>query len=250
MTERGRTAGGAGGEDARQAEIAANLAAVRARIGAACAAAGRNPAGVTLVAVTKTFGVDDVRRLVALGVADVAENRDQEARAKVAALAADPPAVPVRWHFVGRLQRNKCRSVAGYASVVHAVDRDELVDALAVGARRAARPALDVLLQVSLDADAARGGALPADVPALAGAVAVAEPLRLGGVMAVAPQHDDPDVAFARLAAVAAALRSEHPEAVAISAGMSGDLEAAIRHGATHVRIGTALLGGRAPVVG
>jgi pyridoxal phosphate enzyme (YggS family) len=236
--------------DPRSAEIAANLAEVRGRIAAACASAGRNPAEVTLVAVTKTFGADDVRRLLALGLADVAENRDQEARAKVAALAADPPPAPARWHFVGRLQRNKCRSVAGYASAVHSVDRNELVDALAAGAGRADRPALDVLIQVSLDADTARGGALPADVPALAAAVVAAAPLRLRGVMAVAPQDADPDAAFDRLAAVAATLRADHPEATAISAGMSGDLEAAIRHGATHVRVGTALLGGRAPAVG
>jgi PLP dependent protein len=236
--------------DPRSAEIAANLAEVRGRIAAACASAGRDPAEVTLVAVTKTFGVDDVRRLLALGVADVAENRDQEARSKVAALAADPPPAPARWHFVGRLQRNKCRSVAGYAAVVHAVDRVELVDALAAGARRANRAGLDVLIQVSLDGDPARGGVLPAGLPALAGAVAAAEPLRLLGVMAVAPQGADPDTAFAQLATVAAALRADHPEATAISAGMSGDLEAAIRRGATHVRIGTALLGGRAPAVG
>jgi uncharacterized pyridoxal phosphate-containing UPF0001 family protein len=158
--------------------------------------------------------------------------------------------VPVRWHFVGRLQRNKCRSVAGYAAAVHAVDRAELVGALAAGARRAGRPGLDVLVQVSLDGDPARGGALPAGLPALAAAVAAAEPLRLRGVMAVAPQAADPDEAFARLAAVADALRADHPRATAISAGMSGDLEAAIRHGATHLRIGTALLGGRPPLVG
>jgi pyridoxal phosphate enzyme (YggS family) len=238
-------------DDPRAAEIAANLAAVRGRIGAACTAAGRDPAEVTLVAVTKTFGVEDVRRLVGLGLRDLGENRDQEARAKVAALAADEPvAAAIRWHFIGRLQRNKCRSVAGYAAVVHAVDRAELVGALAAGARRADRAALDVLLQLSLDGDPARGGALPADVPALAAAIAAAPPLRLRGVMAVAPQGTEPDAAFSRLAAAAAALRADHPGAVAISAGMSGDLEAAIRHGATHVRLGTALLGGRRPMVG
>lgn len=238
-----------GAADPRTAQIAANLAAVRARIAAACAAVGRDPGGVTLIAVTKTFGPEDARRLVELGVTDLGENRDQEARPKVAALAADTLPAAVRWHFIGRLQRNKCRSVAGYAGWVHTVDRPELAEALAAAARRAGRPALDVLIQVSLDGDPARGGVVPAELAPLAAAVAAAEPLRLRGVMAVAPQRADPDAAFARLAEVAASLRADHPAAVAISAGMSGDLEAAIRHGATHVRLGTALLGGRTPMV-
>jgi hypothetical protein len=230
--------------DPRTAEIAANLAAVRARIAAGCAAAGRDPATVTLVAVTKTFPVQDVRRLLALGVADIGENRDQEARVKAAAVPA------ARWHFVGRLQRNKCRSVASYAVLVHSVDRPELVAALDAGARRTGRAPLDVLVQVSLDADPARGGALPADVPRLAAAIAGTAGLRLAGAMAVAPFDADPLPAFGRLAEVAAELRRDHPDATILSAGMTGDLEAALRCGATHVRIGTALLGGRTPPVG
>jgi PLP dependent protein len=242
--------GDAVSRDARTAEIAANLAAVRRRIAMACQAAARDSAEVALVAVTKTFGADDVRRLVSLGVVDIGENRDQEARAKVAELTADPPPTAVRWHFVGRLQRNKCRSVARYAALVHSVDRRELVDALDAAARRAGRSQLDVLIQVSLDEDPSRGGAIPAAVPALAAAVARAPGLRLAGVMAVAPLGTDPDVAFAALQAVAEDMRAEHPGATVISAGMSGDLEAAIRHGATLVRIGTALLGSRTPLVG
>jgi hypothetical protein len=229
--------------DARTAEIAANLAAVRSRIAAGCAAVGRDPAGVTLIAVTKTFPAEDVRRLLALGVSDIGENRDQEARAKAAAVPA------ARWHFVGRLQRNKCRSVASYAVLVHSVDRPELVAALDAGARRAGRSPLDVLIQVSLDADPGRGGAVPADVPRLAGAVADAAGLRLAGVMAVAPLDADPLPALASLAEVAAGLRRDHPDATIVSAGMSADLEAALQCGATHVRIGTALLGGRTPPV-
>ena len=241
------TGGASAGEpaDPRAAQIAANLAAVWRRIGAACAAAGRDPAGVTLVAVTKTFPAADVRRLLGLGVADVGENRDQEARVKAAAV---PEA---RWHFVGRLQRNKCRSVASYAALVHSVDRTELVAALAAGARRAGRDAaLDVLVQVSLDGDPSRGGALPADVSGLAAAVADAAGLRLAGVMAVAPEGAAPRPAFSRLAEVAAELVRDHPNATVVSAGMSGDLEDALQCGATHVRIGTALLGGRTPPVG
>ena len=243
----------------RAAELAANLAAVRSRVAAACAGAGRDPAEVTLVAVTKTFGVDDVRRLVDLGVTDLGENRDQEAAAKAASLAAalaavaappDRPQATVRWHFVGRLQRNKARSVASYAHLVHSVDRAELLDPLAAGARRAGRGRLGVLVQVSLDADPGRGGAVPADVPRLAAAVAERADLRLRGVMAVAPMGADPDAAFAGLVRVATAVRAAAPEATVVSAGMSGDLEAAIRHGATHVRVGTALLGSRPRLVG
>jgi pyridoxal phosphate enzyme (YggS family) len=230
----------AGDADPRSAEIAANLAAVRARIEAAAAAAGRDPAELTLVAVTKTFPVADAARLLALGVGDLGEARDQEARPKAAALPG------ARWHFVGRLQRNKARSVPAYASLVHTLDRSELVGALAAGAERADRR-LDVLVQVSLDGDPDRGGAAPADVHALADAAEATGRLRPVGVMAVAPLGADPDASFAALAGVADRLRADRPDATVVSAGMSGDLEAAVRHGATHLRIGTALLGGRPP---
>lgn len=231
--------------DDRAAHLAARLDTLRARLVAACETAGRQAADITLIAVTKTFPVDDVRRLAALGVTDFGENRDQEARIK----ARDVPWV--RWHFVGRLQRNKARSVASYADLVHSVDRPELVDALdnAAGTLRG-RP-LDVLVQVNLDPlpTPARGGVPPRDVAALADRVEAATHLRLAGVMAVAPREGDPDEAFERLNHVATALRSTYPAATVVSAGMSGDLEAAIRHGATHVRVGTALLGGRGDVV-
>lgn len=237
---------GVTGRDPRTAELAANLAALRERIAAACGAAGRRPDEVTLIAVTKTFPARDVRRLVALGVADVGENRDQEARAKTAELA---DMSGVRWHFVGRLQRNKVNHVVGYADVVHAVDRPELVAALAAAAERSRQTSLDALVQVNLDTDpddaARRGGAAPGDVPTLADQIADAGSLRLVGLMAVAPLGADPEPAFARLVEVADRLRADHPDARMLSAGMSADLEAAIRHGATHVRVGTALLGGR-----
>jgi pyridoxal phosphate enzyme (YggS family) len=234
---------------ARRAEIAANLARVEGRIAAACAAAGRDRAELTLVAVTKTFPAEDVGHLAALGVRDVGENRDQEAAPKVAACRATGLAGLV-WHFVGQLQRNKAGSVATYADVVHSVDRARLVAALDRAAGSAGR-SLTALVQVDLrddPADDGRGGAAPADVAELAAAVAAAERLTLGGVMAVAPADADPDVAFARLAEVAARLRDDHPDAVAVSAGMSGDLEAAVRHGATHLRVGSALLGSRPPL--
>ncbi|WVK82112.1 YggS family pyridoxal phosphate-dependent enzyme [Dactylosporangium sp. AC04546] len=170
--------------DARSAQIGRNLAQVRERIAAACAAAGRSPDGVTLVAVTKTYPAQDVTRLAALGVHDVGENRDQEAAPK-AEEVADPA---VRWHFVGQLQRNKARSVVRYASAVHSVDSLRLVDALVDAAVKAERPEpLDALVQVSLDDDEQRGGAVTGMVEQVAAAIAASPALRLRGVMDVAP---------------------------------------------------------------
>jgi PLP dependent protein len=232
--------------DDRTEELAANLSDVRARIAKACTAAGRRPEDVTLIAVTKTWPAQDVRRLAALGVTDVGENRDQEAATKAAALAD----LDVTWHFVGQLQANKASSVARYADVVHSVDRLRLVDALSLGATRAGRR-VGALVQVALggNAGAGRGGAAPEDVPGLAEAIAASDALELRGVMAVAPMDADPAAAFARLADVHARLLRDHPGAAWRSAGMSGDLEAAVDAGATHLRVGTAILG-RRPALG
>lgn len=233
----------------RRAELAAGLARVRARIADACAAAGRQRDEVTLVAVTKTYPAADVVALAGLGVSDVGENRDQEAAPKAEAVAA-AGAAP-RWHFIGQLQRNKARSVVRYADVVQSLDSVRLAAALDAAAGAVRDRPLDVLVQVSIDGDPARGGALPgaADpqrgLDPVAAAVAGADGLRLAGLMAVAPLGWEPDRAFARLAEVAAALRADHPDATVLSAGMSGDLENAIGHGATHVRVGSALLGMR-----
>jgi hypothetical protein len=229
-------------DDPRTAQIAANLAQVRDRVAAAAKAAGRDPGELTLIGITKTFPVEDAHRLVRLGVPDLGENRDQDARVK----AREVP--EARWHFVGRLQRNKAGSVASYAAVVHSLDRPELVRALANGVRRAERDSLDVLVQVSIDGDPDRGGAPAGEVVALADEAAATGLLRPAGVMAVAPMDADPDAAFAALREIAGTLRASHPAATVISAGMTGDLEAAVRNGATHLRIGTALLGGRPPV--
>jgi hypothetical protein len=239
-----------GGE--RTAELVASLGAVRTRLADACAAARRDLRSVTLIAVTKTYPASDVEALVRLGVLDVGESRDQEASAKVAQTAQllagrpDGPGAP-RWHFVGRLQRRKSRSVARYAFAVHSVDRPELVDALADGLARMEleRAPIEVFVQISLDGDPDRGGVLPDGALDLAARVAARSELRLRGVMAVAPMGADPGAAFAQLADVSARMRTEHPHADAISAGMSNDLEQAIEHGATHVRVGTALLGRR-----
>jgi hypothetical protein len=230
----------------RRAVIGQNLVTVRRRIAAAAEAAGRAPTEITLIAVTKLFPASDAALLAELGVADLGENRDQEAAGKAAEVAV-LTAAPVRWHFVGQLQTNKARSAARYADLVHSVDRPALVSALATGIARAGRgdAVLDVLVQVSIDADLDRGGVAPSGVIDLAATVDAAAGLRLRGVMAVAPLGMDPDDAFGALAGISADLRSRFAGAELISAGMSDDLEAAIRHGATHVRIGTALLGRR-----
>jgi pyridoxal phosphate enzyme (YggS family) len=230
----------------RSAELADNLKAVRERIADACAAVGRDPSEITLVAVTKTFPASDVRILAELGLTQVAENRDQDAGPK----AAECRDLDLTWHFVGRLQTNKVKSVLKYAQVVQSVDRPKLVSVLS-DAAVARGGDVTCLVQVSLDPLEAsgRGGARPEDVLPLAAAVEQAPGLVLGGVMGVAPLGEDPAPAFATLAEIAGSVRAVHPAATVISAGMSGDLTEAIACGATHVRIGTALLGGRQPIV-
>ncbi|WP_214416754.1 YggS family pyridoxal phosphate-dependent enzyme [Sphaerisporangium fuscum] len=228
----------------RRDEIAAGLAEVERRIASACRAAGRPRGDVTLVAITKTYPSSDVRILAGLGVRHVGENRDQEASVK----AGECEDLPLTWHFVGQLQTNKVRSVVSYADVVHSVDRPRLVEALSREAVRTGRQ-VACLVQVALDDDPGRGGAVAAEVPKLAEMIAGAEGLTLGGVMAVAPLGAEPGPAFARLLELSLSLRADHPAATVVSAGMSGDLAEAIAHGATHVRVGTALLGRRKPFV-
>ena len=230
----------------RKDEIAARLAAVRDRIAAACGAAGRSPGEVTLIAVTKTYPVSDIRLLCELGVRDIGENKDQEAAPKAAETAA--LGLPLTWHFVGQLQTNKTASVVSYAEVIHSVDRLRLVRALGTRASAAGRT-VTCLVQVSLDGDPARGGAFGPEVMTVADAIASEDALCLGGVMAVAPIEIPAAAAFRKLKEVADEVRVSHPGAVMISAGMSEDLEQAIEAGATHVRVGTALLGGRRAIV-
>jgi pyridoxal phosphate enzyme (YggS family) len=229
----------------RRAEVEANLANVRQRIDRACAASGRDAGEITLVVVTKFFPASDVRLLAELGVRHVGENRHQEAVEK----AAECADLDLSWHFIGALQSNKAAAVAAYADVVHSLDRPKLVAGLSRGAVDRGRD-LDVLVQVSLDPpDAAGRAGAPVDqVPALVDRVLEAEGLVLRGVMGVAPLDGDADRAFADLAAAAAAVRATAPSAGWISAGMSGDLEQAVRHGATHLRVGSAVLGPRPPV--
>ncbi|MER6772221.1 YggS family pyridoxal phosphate-dependent enzyme [Streptomyces bacillaris] len=236
----------------RKAQLAANLAQVEERITSACAAAGRKREEVTLIVVTKTYPASDVRILHELGVRHVAENRDQDAAPKATACAD----LSLTWHFVGQLQTNKVRSVTGYADVVQSVDRIKLVTALSAAAVRAGRE-LGCLIQVALDAESGergeRGGVAPDGIEELAAAVDAADGLRLDGLMTVAPLAGPfagrQRAAFDRLMEFSTRLRAAHPAANMVSAGMSGDLEDAVAAGATHVRVGTAVLGVR-PALG
>ncbi|WNI32454.1 YggS family pyridoxal phosphate-dependent enzyme [Streptomyces sp. ITFR-6] len=235
----------------RKDQLAANLAQVEERIASACAAAGRKREEVTLIVVTKTYPATDVRILHELGVRQVAENRDQDAAPKAAACAD----LSLTWHFVGQLQTNKVRSVVSYADIVQSVDRAKLVTALsaAVGHDERDGRELGCLIQVALDAESGergeRGGVAPDGIEELAAAVESAPGLRLAGLMTVAPLAGPfagrRRAAFDRLMEISSRLRGNHPAANMVSAGMSADLEDAVAAGATHVRVGTAVLGVR-----
>lgn len=229
----------------RAEELRVNLERVRDRIARAEGAAGRSAGEVGLVVVTKFFPASDVRLLADLGVREVGENRHQEAEVK----AAECDDLALRWHFIGGLQSNKAAAVARYADVVESVDRASLVARLARGAAEAGR-VVEVLLQVSLDPPGTehRAGAAPDGLAALGEAVADHDSLSLRGLMAVAPLGEEPSAAFARLAEIRARFLDDHPGATVLSAGMSGDLEEAVAIGATHVRVGSAVLGSRPAV--
>ena len=241
-----RIANRAAASSSRQA-----LTAVRERIATACAAAGRAPEDVRLVAVTKTFPATDAALLTDLGMLDLGENREQEAAAKAAELRELRPDADVRWHMVGRLQRNKARSVARWAAEIQSVDSARLAHALdrAVAAARAegerAGPLRRTRPGVASTATRTAAAARSTRCAELADEVAGSGELRLRGLMAVAPLGMDPAEAFGSLARAAERLRQDHPDATELSAGMTNDLEIAITHGSTCVRVGTALLGTR-----
>jgi pyridoxal phosphate enzyme (YggS family) len=216
-------------------DLADRLTEVDGRIADAARAAGRDPAELTRIVVTKFHPASLVRELYALGVRDIGENRHQEAAAKAEELTD----LDLAWHFVGQLQSNKARAVRRYASAVHSVDRASLVDALAD-----ATP-LDVFIELNLTGDPARGGVAPDAAEALAERVASTTGLVLRGVMAVAPLNAEPRAAFAGVRAVSGRIQATVPAASAISAGMSDDFAEAILEGATHLRIGTAITGKR-----
>jgi pyridoxal phosphate enzyme (YggS family) len=230
--------------DERSRQVADRLAAVGEQVAAAARAAGRKPDDVCTVVVTKTWPSSDTRILHALGVRDVGENRQQDVERKVAELA---DLDDLTWHFIGQIQSNKAAKIAASSDVVHSVDSVKVARRLGDGARRYGR-AVDCFIQVSLDPESVRsgrGGVTEADLEAVADAVATASALRLVGVMGVAPLHGDAEAAYAELAGASTRLRALHPAATAISAGMSADFSLAIRAGATHVRVGSAVLGER-----
>jgi pyridoxal phosphate enzyme (YggS family) len=236
----------------RQAELVTALAAVRARLARAAEAAGRRVDEIELLPITKFFPASDVLILHRLGCREFGESREQEASAKAAQVRA-ALAEPVRWHMVGQIQRNKVRSIAGWAYAAHSVDNVRLIGALdrasadALAHGRRGEP-LRVYLQLSLDGDESRGGVdvrRPELVDELCATIQAAEGLHLEGVMGIPPLDWAPEDAFARLQAERLRVQRDYPQPLGLSAGMSGDLEVAVRHGSTCVRVGTALLGQR-----
>jgi pyridoxal phosphate enzyme (YggS family) len=209
----------------RHDELATNLEAVKARI--------KNP-DVTLIVVTKTYPVSDVQILHDLGVRDFGENRNEEGLEKSAAVEG-------RWHYQGEIQSRKLRDIATWADVVHSLDNASHISKLANAASRT----LDVFLQLSLDGDPARGGAVESELPALADIALSSANLRLVGLMCVPPVAADPRTAFTEIAAIHQRFISKYPEAKSLSAGMSGDFEIAVECGATHIRVGSSILGSR-----
>lgn len=244
-------------DSSRVAELTTGLAAIRARLARAAEAAGRPVDSIRLLPVTKFFPVSDVAILWRLGCRAFGESRAQEALAKVAEFDALVPASPdtvrPRWHMIGHVQRNKAKTIAAWADTVHSVDSAKVVKALASAASDALaageRPhPLRVFVQISLDGDPDRGGVDigdPAAVDRMCDLVSQSDSLELVGLMAIAPVGADPDAAYGALAEEHRRVLRGHPEATGLSAGMSGDLEAAVRHGSTCVRVGTALMGKR-----
>mgnify|MGYP000728149852 FL=1 len=219
----------------RAAEISANLQAITARIVSAAESAGRDPEEITLIAVTKTFPVSDVKILYELGVRDFGENRDQEGSVKFSELPGDS-----NWHFQGQIQSNKLKSIAAWADVIHSIDDISHARKLSslVGAK-------DIFVQVSLDGLPGRGGVNPEQLLDFLAEVTALANLKVRGLMAVAPLDEPPLEAFKRLKALSETVIKTHPNTWEISAGMSNDFEAAISQGATHIRIGSQILGVR-----
>jgi len=237
----------------RELELADALAAVRARVAAAAEAAGRNVDEIELLPVTKFFPAADVSILHHLGCDAFGESREQEASDKAAEVSNVLGGAPIRWHMVGRIQRNKARAIAGWAYAVHSVDSARVIDALDRGTTRALAAGdrtapLRVYIQVSLDGDEERSGVdvgRPGMVDDVCAAAQAAEGLEFVGLMAIPPLGTDADAAFARLQSELERVQRNYPQRLELSAGMSSDLEVAVKHGSTCVRVGTALLGQR-----
>lgn len=225
----------------RKDQILSNLESVKEKISAAVQAAGRSPSEITLIAVTKTFPVSDLEILYELGVRNFGENRDQEAAPKVSALPAD-----ITWHFQGGIQSNKLKSISNWASVIHTVDKfkyAQMISQFSVGKTK------EIFIQVSLDTlPQSREGVDPADLMQLAEQIMSLPNLEVKGLMAVAPLDQPTEQAFVRLQQIQQKFIQLYPAASSLSSGMSGDYELAISLGATHVRIGSSILGNRSPI--
>ena len=225
----------------RKDQILSNLESVKEKISAAAQAAGRSPSEITLIAVTKTFPVSDLEILYELGVRNFGENRDQEAAPKVGVLPAD-----ITWHFQGGIQSNKLKSISNWASVIHSVDKfkyAQMISQFSVGKTK------EIFIQVSLDSlPQSREGVDPADLMQLAEQIMRLPNLQVKGLMAVAPLDQPTEQAFVRLQQIQQKFIQLYPAASSLSSGMSGDYEIAISLGATHVRIGSSILGNRPPI--
>ena len=224
--------------NSRIEELSKNLDSIRARVAVAAQSSGRNLSEITLIVVTKTFPASDVKILYDLGVRDFGENRDQEASVKSAELPND-----CRWHFQGQIQSNKLKSIVNWADVLHSIDN--LAHARKLDSLVSPDTEKDIFIQVSLDNLPNRGGVLPELVPEFLDGLSVFLHLNVRGLMAVAPLDEEPAVAFRRLKELSDQIVKVHPGANEISAGMSNDFEAAISQGATHIRIGSQILGVR-----
>ena len=218
----------------RRIEITSNLEAVRDQISKAALSAGRSLDEITLIAVTKTFPASDVEILRDLGITHFGENRDSDAAPKAAAVVGT-------WHFQGQIQSNKLKSITSWANVIHSLDEIRHFEVIE---KNALYP-LDIFCQVSLDDSVGRGGVSEQKLYELAQAIEKSATHRLQGLMAVAPLGVDPTVAFSKLSAIHKAFMADFPKADKLSAGMSGDFKEAIAYGATHIRIGSQILGSR-----
>jgi pyridoxal phosphate enzyme (YggS family) len=219
----------------RKDEITRNLQEIKERIISAAKAVNRDPAEISLIVVTKTFPISDIEILTELGESNFGENRDQEAGPKA-------EVIPATWHFQGQIQSNKIKSICQWADVIHSISSAKEILKFAQSPRKH-----QVFLQVSLDGQAGRGGASPADLAQLADLVNESNNLELLGLMAVAPLDVEPEKAFADLALINQGFAGQFPNAKYLSAGMSSDFEAAIKYGATHIRVGSSILGSRSP---
>jgi pyridoxal phosphate enzyme (YggS family) len=211
-------------------EISANLELVKSKI----AAVASHP--VTLIAVTKTFPVSDVEILQQLGVTDFGENRDAEGAEKSQLVSGN-------WHFQGQIQSNKLKSITTWASVIHSLDDPRHFEII----EKVAPHPLSIFLQVSLDGAHHRGGAGVEQLYQLAEKVSASSIHTLAGLMSVPPVGMNPEEAYSQLAVIRTEFLTRFPKAISLSAGMSGDYEMAISHGATHVRVGSSILGSRSP---